>query len=91
MSSSKSYSICLFTSGAWRGVTFEDDGTYGLDPALLQRVGASSATPAADKEMQPLTSVKDRGSNIEALSIAFAVEKGWSLSSVPDLIEYGKV
>ena len=55
-----------------------------MDPA----VKAAAASP---EESAPLTSVQDRVSNLEAMTLAFAAEKGLSLSAVPDLIAYAKV
>lgn len=58
-----------------------------MDPVLK----ATSSDVQSKEKPVTLTSVKDRTSNLEALTLAFAAEKGLSLSSVPDLIEYAKV
>ena len=39
----------------------------------------------------PSISVLDRTSNLEAMTLGFAAEKGLSFSDVPDLIEFAKV
>ena len=54
-------------------------------------VASSSVSAVIAEKSVPLPSVKDRGSHLEAMTIAFAAEKGLSLSDVPDLIEFVKV
>lgn len=60
---------------------------YGLDPDILK----APSTLKPTEKSAPLTSVKDRTSNLQAMTLAFAAEKGLSFRDVPDLIAYAKV
>lgn len=60
-----------------------------MDP-VFKATKSNPAVQSSAKQV-PLTSVQDRTSNLEAMTLAFAAEKGLSLSMVPDLIDYTKV
>ena len=82
----KKKAICAFIFLGTASSHLEDN-TYGVDPAIK-----SSVSAVIEEKSVPLPSVKNRGSHLEAMTIvAFAAEKGLSLSDMPDLIEFVKV
>lgn len=62
-----------------------------MDPAARDALTASKTAIKPPEGMQPLTSVADRATNLEALTLAFAAENNMSLRDVPKLVEYAKV